>query len=200
VASLNRPGGNVTGVTQIAREIQGKRLAMAREFLPDSSVMATFTNPESVVAEFNLRDLESAAASAGQRLLVISTSSDGELEAAFMAIVQQGASALFINANPFFASNRDLIVALAARYRLPTIFPDRQPVDAGGLMSYGTKLIDIYRQVGVYTGRILKGEKPADLPVVQPTKFELVINLKTAKALGLTIPPTLLAIADEVIE
>jgi putative ABC transport system substrate-binding protein len=133
VASLNRPGGNVTGVTQIAREIQGKRLTMARELLPDAYIMATFTNPESVVAEFNLRDLESAAASAGQRLLVISTSSDGELEAAFMAIVQQGASALFINANPFFATRRDLIVALAARYRLPTIFPDRQPGRCGRL-------------------------------------------------------------------
>jgi len=198
VASLNRPGGNVTGVTQITREIQGKRLALARELVPNASVMAT--NPTSVVAEPNLRDLEAAAASAGQRLLILKASSDTELEAAFAAIVQQGARALFINSNPFFNNRRELIVARAARNRIPTIFANRESVDAGGLMSYGPSLEDLCRQAGVYTGRILKGEKPADLPVLQPTKFDLVLNLKTAKELGLTVPPSLLAIADEVIE
>jgi putative ABC transport system substrate-binding protein len=200
VTSLSRPGGNVTGVTQLSREIQGKRLAIARELLPDVSVMATFTNPTSIVADFNLRDLEIAAASAGQRLLILRASSDAELEGAFTEIVRQGAGGLFINGNAFFFTRRELIVSLAARSRIPTMFPDRQFIDVGGLMSYGASLAGIFRQAGAYTGRILKGEKPANLPVMQPSKFELVINAKTAKALGLTIPETLLATADEVIQ
>jgi putative ABC transport system substrate-binding protein len=200
VASLARPGGNVTGVTQVSREIQGKRLAMARELLPDASVIATFTNPTSTVAELNLSDLRAVSASAGQRLLVLETSNDSELETAFATLVQQGAGALFVANNPFFFNHRDLIVRLAAHNRVPTIFADRQAAEAGGLMSYGTNIADLYRQVGIYAGRILKGTKPADLPVLEPTRFELVINLKTAKALGLTVPPTLRAIADEVIE
>jgi putative tryptophan/tyrosine transport system substrate-binding protein len=200
VASLSRPGGNITGVTQLSREIQGKRLAIAHELLPNVVVVATFINPTSVVADLNLRDLETAAANAKQRLLVLRASSDAELAAAFAEIVRQGAGGLFINANPFFFTRRELIVSLAARSRIPTIFPDRQFVDVGGLMSYGTSLTDTFRQAGAYTGRILKGEKPADLPVQQPTKFELVFNLKTAKALGLAIPETLLATADEVIQ
>jgi putative ABC transport system substrate-binding protein len=200
VASLSRPGGNVTGVTQLSRELQRKRLAMARELLPNASLMATFTNPASVVADFNLLDLQAAAADAGQRLLVLTASSDSELEAAFVEIVRQGAGALFINGNPFFANSRDLVVALAARNRIPTIFPYSEFVVAGGLMSYGTSLEDSYRLAGTYAGRLLRGENPADLPVQQAAKFELVINLKAAKALDLTIPTTLLALADEVIE
>ena len=199
VASFGRPGGNVTGVTQLSREIQGKRLAIAHELLPNVIVVATFTNPTSVVADFNLRDLETAAASANQHLLVLKTSSDAELEAAFAEVVRQGAGGLFINGNSFFFTHRELIVSLAARSRIPTIFPDRQFIDVGGLMSYGSSLVDIFRQAGAYTGRVLKGERPTDLPVMQPTKFEFVVNLNTAKALGLTIPETLLATADEVI-
>jgi putative tryptophan/tyrosine transport system substrate-binding protein len=200
VTSLNRPGSNVTGVTLMTREIQGKRLAITRELLPDASVVATLTNPTSVVADVNLRDLEAAAASVGQRLLVLRAGSDGELDAAFVAMVKQGARALFVNSNPFFGNRRELIVAHAARNRIATVFADRGPVEAGGLMSYGPSLADSYHQAGVYTGRILKGQKPGDLPVLQPSKFELVINLKTASALGITVPPTLRALADEVIE
>jgi putative ABC transport system substrate-binding protein len=200
VASLSQPGGNVTGVTQLSREIQGKRLAMARELLPNAALMATFTNPASVVADFNLRDLQAAAAGTGQRMLVLTAGSDSELEAGFVEIVRQGAGALFINGNPFFANNRDLVVALAARNRIPTIFPNSEFVKAGGLMSYGASLEDSYRLAGTYTGRLLRGERAAGLPVMQPTKFELVINLKTAKALGLTVPLTLQYAADEVIE
>jgi putative ABC transport system substrate-binding protein len=198
VASLNRPGGNITGFTASRAELQGKRLAFARDLLPNASIIATFSDRSD---DFNLRDLEAAAASVGQRLLVLRTSSDRELEAAFISMVQQGASALFVTAN--FIDRGDLIVALAARHRIATIFPFRGPVAAGGLMSYGTQPVlvrDSIRQAGIYTARILKGEKPADLPVMRPTKFELVINLKTAKALGLTIPETLLATADEVIQ
>jgi putative ABC transport system substrate-binding protein len=202
VASLNRPGGNITGFTASRTELQGKRLALARDLLPNASIIATFSNPVSVGFNlFNLRNLEAAAASVGQRLLILSASSDRELEAAFISMVQQGASALFVNAD--FIDRMDLIVALAARHRIPTIFPFRGPVFQGGLMSYGTQPVlvrDFIRQAAIYTARILKGEKPADLPVMRPTKFELVINLKTAKALGLTIPETLLATADEVIQ
>jgi ABC-type uncharacterized transport system substrate-binding protein len=200
VTSLNRPGGNITGVTQLSREIQGKRLTMAHQLVPDASIMATLVNPTSVIADFNLRDLETAATSAGQRLLILRVSSDPELEAAFVEIVRQGAGALFINGSPFFSNRRDLIVRLALRNRVPTIFPSSESVEAGGLMSYGSSLADMYRQAGAYTGRILRGEKPSDLPVQRASKFELMINLKTAKALGLQIPDKLLALADEVIE
>jgi putative tryptophan/tyrosine transport system substrate-binding protein len=200
VASLNRPGRNITGATLMTREIQGKRLAITRELLPNASTIATLTNPASVVADFNLGDLEAAAAKIGQRLLVIKAGSDSEIKEAFVTMVRHGAGALFVNSNPFFGNRRDLIVLLAARDRIPTVFADRGPVESGGLMSYGSSLADSYRQAGVYTGRILKGEKPAELPVMQPSKFELIINLKTAKTLGLTVPPTLRALADEVIE
>ena len=200
VASLNRPGGNITGVTILSREIQGKRLAMTRELLANVSLIATLSNPASVVSDINLRDLEAAAARIGQRLLVLRTKSDDELEAAFVSMAQQGANALFVNSNPFFGNRADLIITLAARYRIPTIFSNREWVVAGGLMSYGTDPAALNRQAGIYAGRVLKGEKPANLPVIQPTKFELVINLNTANALGLTIPETLSATADEVIQ
>jgi putative tryptophan/tyrosine transport system substrate-binding protein len=201
VASLNRPGGNITGFTASRTELQGKRLALTRDLLPNASIIATFSDPVSVGDDTNLRDLEAAAASVGQRLLVLRTTSDRQLEAAFISMVQQGASALFVNSN--FIDRGDLIVALAARHRIPTIFPFRAPVVRGGLMSYGTQPVlvaDSIHQAGIYTARILKGEKPADLPVMRPTKFELVINLKTAKALVLTVPERLLATADEVIQ
>jgi putative tryptophan/tyrosine transport system substrate-binding protein len=200
VVSLNRPGRNITGATLMTREIQGKRLAITREILPNASTIATLTNPTSVVADFNLGDLEAAAARIGQRLLVLKAGSDSEIEEAFVAIVRHGANALFVNSNPFFGNRRDLIVLLAARHRIPTVFADRGPVESGGLMSYGSSLADSYRQAGLYTGRILNGEKPGELPVMQPSKFELIINLKTAKTLGLTVPTTLRALADEVIE
>jgi putative ABC transport system substrate-binding protein len=200
VASLNRPGGNITGFTVSREELQGKRLALARDLLPNASIIATFFNPVDVISDSNLRDLEEAAASVGQRLLVLRTSSDRELEAAFISIVQQGATALFVMSTPFFNDRNDLIIALATRHRIPTIFAARWMAVAGGLMSYGSGGTDLGRQVGIYIARILKGEKPADLPVQRPAKLELVINLKTAKALGLTIPETLLATADEVIQ
>jgi putative tryptophan/tyrosine transport system substrate-binding protein len=200
VASLNQPGGNITGATLITREIQGKRLAMAHELLADAAIIATFSNPVSVVSDINLRDLEAAATNVGQRLLVLRASSDDEIRAAFVSLVQQGAKALFVNSNPFFYSRADLIVELAAHHRVPTIFSSRESVVSGGLMSYGTDSAETGRQVGLYAARVLRGENPANLPILRPTKFELVINLKTAKALGLTIPETLLATADEVIQ
>jgi putative tryptophan/tyrosine transport system substrate-binding protein len=200
VASLNRPSGNMTGATIITREVQGKRLEMTRELLPDAAIIATLSNPVSVVSDINLRDLEAAAASVGQRLLVLRTSSNDEIKAAFVAMVQQGTKALFVNSNPFFSSRTELIVELAARHRVPAIFASREEVVVGGLMSYGTDSAETGRQIGLYTARVLSGENPANLPILRPTKFELVINLKTAKALGLTIPETLLATADEVIQ
>jgi putative tryptophan/tyrosine transport system substrate-binding protein len=200
VASFNRPGGNITGVTVITREMQGKRLAMARELLANASIIATLSNPISGISGPNLRDLEEAATSAGQRLLVLRTSSDDEIKEAFVSMAAQGVNALFVNPNPFFSSRTELITALAARHRVPTVFANRDPVVAGGLMSYGTDFAESSRQAGLYAARVLKGENPGDLPILRPTKFELVINLKTAKSLGLSIPETLLAIADEVIQ
>jgi putative ABC transport system substrate-binding protein len=200
VASLNKPGGDITGVTALTREIQGKRLEILREVVSDTTLVATFVNQTSVIEEFNLLDLQTAARTIGQQLLVFKTSGEGDIEAAFASFVQKRVGALFISASPFFFNLRSQIVALSVRHRIPTIFARREYVAAGGLMSYGTDLPDQYRQSGVYVGRILRGEKPADLPVLQPTKFELAINVTTAKALGLTIPETLLATADELIQ
>jgi putative ABC transport system substrate-binding protein len=200
VSVLNRPGGNITGATAFTREVQGKRLAMFRELLPSASTIGTFTNPTSVVADLNLRDLEIAATKLGHRLLVLRVGRESEFETAFAELVRQGAGALFVNGSPFYSNRHQLIVAFALRNGIATIFPSREAVEAGGLMSYGASLLDSGRQAGIYAGRILKGERPGDLPVVQPTKFEFVLNLRTARALRVTIPPTLLAIADEVIE
>jgi putative tryptophan/tyrosine transport system substrate-binding protein len=200
VASLNKPGGNITGITSLTREIQGKRLELLREVVPDTVLVATFVNPTSAVAEFNLQDLQTAARTIGQQLLVLQTKSEGDVEAAFASLGQRRVGALFVSASPFFFNLRSQLAALSVRHRIPTIFSGREFVAAGGLMSYGTSFTDQARLVGIYTGRILKGEKPADLPVLQPTKFELVINMTTAKALGLNIPETLLATADEVIQ
>jgi putative ABC transport system substrate-binding protein len=199
VTSLN-PGNNVTGVTFIGASLGAKRLELIRELIPNHGVIALLTNPNSPDAWEELHNLQDAANSKGQQLLVYTASSDQELEGAFRSIVNSRASALLVVADPFFFQSSDHLIAMGARYRIPTIFWTGEIVAAGGLMSYGTSISDAFRLAGTYAGRILKGAKPADLPVQQPTKFELAINLKTAKALGLEIPATLLALANEVIE
>jgi putative ABC transport system substrate-binding protein len=198
VASLARPGGNVTGAVFFSTELAAKRLDVLRELLPAAVSIAILVNPTNPENETETREIQSAAA--GQQINVFRASNDGDFEPAFADLVKQPTNAIVVASDTFFVSRRAQLVALAARYAVPTVFPVREYVEAGGLISYGTSIPDTYRQIGLYAGRILKGVKPADLPVVQPTKFELVINLKTAKALGLTIPPTLLARADEVLE
>ena len=200
VASLNRPGGNVTGVTFIGASLGAKRLELARELVPNVGVIALLTHPNSPDALEELRDLNTAAKAIGQQLLVISATSDRDFEAAFASIIQHRAGALLIGQGPFLFQAGDQLVTLAARHRIPAIYGNSESVSAGALISYGASIPDAWRLAGVYAGRILRGAKPGDLPVVQPTKFELVINLQTAKALSLEIPPTLLARADEVIE
>jgi putative tryptophan/tyrosine transport system substrate-binding protein len=200
VASLNRPGGNVTGISVLYGALGTKRLELLRELAPSTSAIAIISNPKNPNAEDHLSDVQAAARAIGQRIDVFRASSESEIDAAFAAIVRRGNGALLVADDPLFSVQRHQIVASAARHALPAIYYAREFVAAGGLISYGSSSRDNNRQAGIYIGRILKGEKPADLPVVQPTKFELVINLKSAKALGLTIPETLLAIADEVIQ
>ena len=199
VASFNRPGGNMTGMALISGALGAKRLELLRELVPSATLIAMLTNPNNP-ADANVRDEQTAARAIGQGILVLTAATERDIETAFAALVQQRASAISVDADAALTAHRDQIVALAARYGIPAIYPWREYSEAGGLMSYGTNLVDAYRQIGVYVGRILKGEKPADLPVVQPTKFELVINLKTAKALGLRVPQTLQVAADDVIE
>ena len=200
VASLNRPGGNATGTAGLTTELDAKRLELLREMVPSADVVGVLINPNRPGVEAQTRDLTAAAQTIGQRCVIVSAGNAPELVIAFQALARDRVGALLITADPLFNSKREEIIGLASRHTIPAIFQWRDFAAAGGLASYGPRLTDTYRQAGLYTGRILKGEKPADLPVVQPTKFELVINLKTAKALGLEIPPTLLARADEVIE
>ncbi|MFL4971900.1 MAG: ABC transporter substrate-binding protein [Xanthobacteraceae bacterium] len=200
VASFNKPGGNLTGVHQLTAMLGAKRLGLLREVAPRAALMGVLINPSFPPAAAMLKDAEKAAASLGIRVLALNATTESEFEPAFSTLAREQASALLIGADPFFNSRRDLLVALAARYRVPTIYEFREFALAGGLMSYGTSLSDSYRQAGNYAGRLLKGARPAELPIVQSSKFELVVNLKTAKALGLEVPPGLLTAADEVIE
>jgi putative tryptophan/tyrosine transport system substrate-binding protein len=200
VASFNRPGGNATGVSFLSAALEAKRLGMLHELLPRATAVAALVDPNFVTSADQLKALHDAAAALGWRVDVVPASTEGEIDAGFARLVQQHADALIVSAVPFFEARRNQIIQLAALHSLPTVYPIREFPAAGGLMSYGDSISDAFRLAGIYSGRILKGEKAADLPVLQPTKFELVINLGTAKALGLDIPPNLLAIADEVVE
>jgi putative ABC transport system substrate-binding protein len=203
VASMNRPGGNVTGVSALVGELSGKHLGLLHDLVPKAATIAVLTEPipsqpgrDTVI----LRDVRDATASLGQKLLVLEASTADEIDAQFASLDRVPADAMLVTTSPFFATRAGQIVALGARHRIPAIYARREYAVAGGLMSYGFNVSETYRELGRYAGRILNGEKPADLPIIQPTKYELVLNLKAAKALGLTIPPGVFAIADEVIE
>jgi putative tryptophan/tyrosine transport system substrate-binding protein len=200
VTSLNRPGANVTGVSFFSNELMAKRLGLLHELLPQASMIAVLLNPSFPDADDQLKVLQGAAGTLGLHIFVVNASNDSEIGRGFATIAQRRVHALIVAADPFFTSRRDHIIALANRHSVPAIYDLRNWPTAGGLISYGTDVADAFRQTGIYTGKILKGTQPADLPVMQSTKYELVINLKTAKALGLEIPPMLLARADEVIE
>jgi putative ABC transport system substrate-binding protein len=200
VESINRPGGNITGISYITATLEAKRLGLLSELVPATGVFGILVNSKNDNADNQLKDIAHGALALGRPITILKASSEQEIEAAFQAFAQQGISALLVGSDPYFANQREKIVALAARYSLPVISEWREFAQAGGLASYGTNLVDNYRLVGTYVGRILKGERPADLPVLQATKFEFVINLKTAKTLGLTLPPGPLSTADEVIE
>jgi putative ABC transport system substrate-binding protein len=200
VASFNRPGGNATGINILVEELLGKRLGLLHELVPTASIIAVLLNPQTPAYETQSRDVQAAARNLGQEIRVLNASTEQEVDRAFAALVQMRAGALLVGSDPFLASRLEQTVALAAHYSVPAIYPRHEFVTAGGLMSYDVDFPEAYRQSGMYVGRILKGEKPGDLPVVRPTKFELAINLKTAKTLGLTVPSDVLVIADEVIE
>jgi len=200
VASLNRPGGNVTGVSIIANAVNARRLQLLREVVPDTATNALLVNPTNQNAGPDTKEMQLVAETVKQPLIVVTASTEAEIDSAFADFRQQRVGALLVNPDPFLLSHADRIAALALRYQVATIFHAHEAVMAGGLMSYGASFTDAHRQAGLYSGRILKGEKPADLPVLQPTKFETAVNLRTAKALGITIPATLLALADDVIE
>jgi ABC-type uncharacterized transport system substrate-binding protein len=200
VASYNRPGGNATGMNILTSTLEAKRLGLLRELVPQAATIGILLNPNYPQAESHLRDMQEAARAVGLQIHVLRASTDREIEAAFESVAQHTILALAVSADPFFDTRRDKIVASAARYAVPTMYQFREHAVAGGLMSYGIDLPDVYRQVGGYAGRILKGAKPADLPVLQPTKFEFVINRRTAKALGVTFSDNLLSLADEVID
>jgi putative ABC transport system substrate-binding protein len=200
VQSWNRPGGNATGVTLLIRLMDAKRLGLLRDLVPGVPLVGVLRNPSYPSAERQLHEIEEAARTMDQRIVVAKASTDGELDAAFAALVKERVGALLVGADAYFDTRRDRIVGFAQRQGLPAIYQFREYAVAGGLLSYGVSITDAYRQYGVYTANILKGAKPADLPVLQPTKFELVINLKTAKALGVKISDNLLSLADEVIE
>jgi putative ABC transport system substrate-binding protein len=200
VASFNRPGGNITGIWMVTTVLAEKRLQLVHELVPKAELIALLVNPTSPVAEPQTRDSQVAARALGLKLSVLSAVTENDFDQVFATLVRQRADALLVSADPFFSSRREHLVALAAHHAIPTLYEFREFVEAGGLMSYGTVLREGYYKGGNYVGRILKGTKPADLPVEQVNKFELVINLKTAKALGLALPDKMLALADEVIE
>ena len=202
VASLNRPGGNLTGVSSILSPLMPKQIGLLSELVPKAVLIGALVDPEALAATANSRiaELEDAGRAVGRRLIILKASTDADIEVAFEAFIQQRVQALLVTPGPLFITRMDRLVAFAARHSLPAMYSRRELVDAGGLVSYASSTAEGYRQMGIYAGRILKGEKPSELPVVQPTRFELVINLKTAKALGLDLPPTVLARADEVIE
>jgi putative ABC transport system substrate-binding protein len=200
VASLNRPGGNVTGVSAFSNDIESKRLELLHELVPNASLVAVLANPDNADAAAQQQDVETAARRLDLQLIVCAARTAADIDQAYAKLAAERARALLVTSDSFFNSRGAQLVALSARYLVPTLYFSRVLTAAGGLMSYGSSFPDAYRQAGIYTGRILKGEKPADLPVMQPTKFDLVINLKTARTLGLQVPDKLLAIADEVIE
>jgi putative ABC transport system substrate-binding protein len=200
VASLNRPGGNATGFVQFAALLEAKRVQLLHELVPNAAAIGVLLNGANPAAEIQTKDVQMAARNIGREIHVATASSEGEFDEAFTNLARQRIGGLLVAADPFFFSRRQQLVTLAARYALPAIYEWREYVVEGGLMSYGNKITDAYHQIGVYCARILRGANPADLPVVQPTKFELVINLKTAKALGLIVPNTMQLLADEVIE
>jgi putative ABC transport system substrate-binding protein len=200
VASLARPGGNLTGINILSGELTAKRLNLLREMVPGAARIAVLVNPANVMTENALRDVAAAARVMGLQIQVLNASTSGEIDAAFATFVRERPDAVFVGLDVFFISRRAQLVNLASRHALPATYHLREFAEAGGLMSYGTNIVDTFHQAGVYAGRILKGAKPADLPVVQSTKFELVINAWTARMLGLAVPPTLLSTADEVIE
>ena len=200
VASLARPGGNLTGINILSGELTAKRLNLLREMVPGAARIAVLVNPANVMTENALRDVAAAARVMGLQIQVLNASTSGEIDAAFATFVRERPDAIFVGLDVFFISRRAQLVNLASRHALPATYHLREFAEAGGLMSYGTNIVDTFRQAGVYAGRILKGAKPADLPVVQSTKFELVINAWTARMLGLAVPPTLLSTADKVIE
>jgi putative ABC transport system substrate-binding protein len=200
VASLARPGGNLTGISIMSPELNPKRLDLLSQLVPQASVIALLVNPSNAIAEVTIRDVQEAARAKGVQLQILRAGTEAEIDSAFAALVQLRAGALVAATDPFFNSRREQLVALASHHAVPAIWEWREFAEAGGLISYGSSLTGMWRPVGIYVGKILKGANPADLPIQQPTKFELVINLKTAKALGLTVPQSLLAAADEVIE
>ena len=200
VASLNRPGGNVTGISLFAYLLDAKRVELMHELVPSATMIALLANPNNPQTDAQFADVEAACRTFGQQVVILKARSDSEIEEAFAALAQRRVSALLVSADPFFLGRRHQIVASVARHSIPAMYEWRQFAEADGLMSYGVDLVDAYRQAGVYVAKILNGAKPADLPILQPTKFEFVINLKTAKKMGLDLPAKLLALADDVIE
>jgi putative tryptophan/tyrosine transport system substrate-binding protein len=200
VASMNRPGGNATGVSFLVNQLNAKRLELTRQLVPSGATIALLGRPRNPTYETDRREIEAGAAALGQKLLILEIVDERDFESAFATAARERVGALMVHTDPFFNSHRDALVALATRHAVPAVYEVREFVAAGGLISYGTSITDAYREAGTYVGRILKGEKPADLPVVQSARFELVVNLKSAKALGIEVPDRLLALADEVIE